>query len=272
MNCKFNKNCLKGQVWEEGVFKGRCECMREKFINFYYDWSSSPVRNKKFIEELSKDKEIYLDGDEEKQVELTEEIKFLSEIYIKLINESMKNNRPISDKILLQGTPGSGKTQFAITLALEILKDMDLTRSEMIYKPFYFLSLEKIISESKVYDDNFKEQLWKKINYSKVLIIDDLGEELEKLKKTNGQEDKRVLEVLDILKQITEEFNGLLIMTTNIPNFEKMYEKVKPRLHSRLFGKEGENDNLLFYAVVGEDKRDEQKSEAIMSIKNRFKK
>lgn len=260
MKCKVNnKNCLNGQIWEEGRFISRCECKRIEFVEFYYRWSEAPEKLKKELKEI-KDKEIYVNAKLKNAVSYKDEVKILVENKDDLIQSNAK--------ILLQGIPGSGKTQFSLTLALEILKTMDLTKSEMKYDAFYFFPIKKLISERKIFDNDFVGRVWEKVKFANVLIVDDLGEELDILKRNSN--DKRVFEVLDLLKTILDTFEGLTIMTTNNPKFEEMYKEEHARLHSRLFGEEGENDNLLYYAIIGDDERDKQASKTVSFLKNRF--
>lgn len=260
--CK-NPNCTDGAVFIKGIFRGRCECKRMEFLNFFFDWSEANERHKKLAKHLQNDP-IYFESKKDQEVDSIEEMKYLVENH----EELMKSKTVL----LLKGVPETGKTQWAVTFALEVLKTMDLQKDIIPFHRFYFLPLAKLITEQKLFDKEYMDELWRKVKMSDVVIIDDLGEELD-IPATRTGEDKRKIEVLNVLKNIVDSQKGILIVTTNSAKIQNEYNKPgTERLHSRLFGDIKTRQTVLEYSFLSKGKRDGLESETVKKMKDRFKK
>lgn len=239
-----------------GIYNKRCECLREDNANHFFTWSGAESKYKKTIDELN-DFKVFFEYQKDQQIQ-KQPVSVKSEMQMLL--QDFKENKEQQLKILLKGTNGRGKTQFAVTLAYEILKQhMDLTTQDIEIHRFFFFKPIDLVNRGELFNQNRKDEIVRKISKSSVLIIDELSEELEL-----GAEDKRKHEILRLLNSVLDSFNGLVIITTNTENPESKYQKENPRMHSRLFTK----GSMIKYTFVGSG--DDLRSKASSANKNKY--
>lgn len=273
MTCKLGITaCNDGSLFgENGEWLGRCKCKIGEWLNYGYEWSETPERyRKKAVLSKLDGEDVHFEG---QVLNSVDEMKYLIENYDTLKGDA--RNEPA--RFILQGTAGGGKTQFAVTFAFEIFKSINWNKPnlEPELKHFYYMSVSNILKEGKLFDKDAKDKIWAKVRQAKILIIDDLGEELDYIEKNaNGAHvkvDKRVNELLDFLKAIFDQYSGIVIVTTNVARqkMEADYDLVQPRFSSRLFT----DASMLVYTFKYRDRdlRDEQKNDAVDKLKNRFK-
>lgn len=249
----------------------RCECVRKLNTQHFIKWSEIDAKeHAKLLKDLE-DRKVFFEYEEEGKIK-RQIVSIKDEL--KLLIQDRKENIADHFKILLKGTNGRGKSQFAVTLALEILIRMDLKKTDIDMNKFFFFNPLHLIIENKIYSDERKKEIFEKIKQADVLILDELGEELE-LFTYNAQEktyipnDKRVTELHRLIKYILDNFKGLVIMTSNLDNPEEHYKKISPRMHSRLFTS-GSMSTYLF-GGTGLDERSKKQAVNQHKYKNRFR-
>lgn len=253
------KECKNGWVFtDEGVFVGRCECSINQYVNAYFKWSEVPKEDyKKTIENVN-DYPIYFNVDRKNETTFKKEIEELTKIKDILLRGSI---------IGLKGKQAQGKTQFAITLALELFKQTNfhVSDDEIEKSPFLFLNLSEVFVNNTLFDSKRKQEIIEKAKLSKILILDELGDELLK-----REDDKRLPMFFEFFKILLDRFDGLIIYTTNNLSIEEEYKKTgRLDIVSRLFG-EGNKQNYFTYGFSqNKDLREEENAE-LASFKNRF--
>ena len=228
-----------------------CECNRDKTLNKMYEWSEAPPKYKKQLIELEDQK---IKNGKGTIVSYKESIERLTKNRENI--EMMIENE---FRIVLKGSTGSGKTQFALTLAMEILKNYDLQDPNPELNKFFFLSIAKlnevIFEKEKSYYD--------KIRKASVLIIDDIGVELQ-------VQNNKTAYILMELDHLIREFEGILIITTNVAeNLKEMYEHHNKRLSSVILTDTEENhgiNNSLFYTFAQREERRKKKNTGVVFL------
>lgn len=249
MKCKANNtNCQDGWV---NTIDGYmiCECLRLQNVETFYNWSDAPQKYNKRLVELE-DQNI-LNG-KDKKVSYKKSMKQLIEKRENI--ESMIQNE---FRIVLKGTTGSGKSQYAVTLAMEILANYNLQDHNPDINKFYFLSIHKL--NEIIFNDNKKAKAdyHEKIRKAKVLIIDDIGVDIQ-------FENNKTPYMLDELDHIIRSFQGILILTTNMEqNLKDAYMPYNERLASVILTDREENhgeNNSLFYMMNQKEERRKKKN------------
>ncbi|WP_066066126.1 hypothetical protein [Neobacillus soli] len=169
--CKYNEHCSGGAIEINGIFMGRCECKHQEFMEFFYEWSGAKNEHKRLKNQLETyNIDFYTNSlkYEKETVNYLKEMEFIIENKEKFINDGVR--------IILKGIPESGKTQWATTVAWEILGTMDLTPVEMKYDRFLFISIKDLVYNQKknLYNQSYMEEISEKVALSKVLLIDDM--------------------------------------------------------------------------------------------------
>ena len=212
----------------------RCKCQRELIVENIFKYSGMPKTYFKYKSEL------------EDQKILNQKKQSIS--YLDLITSTSKNENNIKRlireqrRIVLRGNPGTGKSQLAGTIAIEIAKVFDLNRAQLEVNQFFFLDVRKI--GNLMFNGN-KNKLLEKIKKCNVLIIDDLGKET---KDKNGN-------ILLSLDEIVRSFEGLIIVTTNdLGNIKAKYDKLNEPLSSYLLPNRPDelNKRVSYYHVISE--------------------
>jgi DNA replication protein DnaC len=249
MNCiAKNENCKEGWVRTETDYVV-CECIRLQNVEKFFNWSDTPKKYFKRLVELE-DQNI-LNG-KEKAVSYK---KSMEQLFGKRENiQTMIENE---FRIVLKGTTGSGKTQYAVTLATEMLANYDLQSQNPQLNKFYFLSIHKL-SEIIFNDDKkAKADYHEKIRKAKVLIIDDVGVDIQ-------FDNKKTPYMLDELDHIIRNFEGILILTTNMDdNLKDGYMAYNERLASVILTDREEHhgeNNSLFYMMNQTEERRKKKN------------
>ena len=264
--CK-DPRCVQGNLYDdEGTYWGICPHVIRNNLYEFHKWSGSNLEHFQLIDDLEFNQTIKLrlGPGQYRSIKMKDEIELLADDY-----ESLLGN---SSRIICRGPSGEGKTQFAMTLSNEISKRTMLNYSDSSkHVKFYYLSLMRLVVFGLMYDSNEIEKITRHIKASNILILDDLGEDVESGYKKNKEPDKRHEAALNFLKSVLDFFDGLIIVTTNDSEITTRYEN-KPRLQSRLFGEADVRGNLLTYVLAeGVDYRDKVVSKGIQSLKNRFK-
>lgn len=262
MNCK---NCENKRIIERDGFQVRCECIRKMNVLASFEWSEADKSYMKFKKQLDDKTIIYLHEENGQEEHIKVSLHDTIDYFIKNREKSKQENL----RILLKGTNGRGKSQFAVTLALEILARMDLKKQDLEIDHFFFFNPMDLITENKLFNEDRKNEIIRKIEQANVLILDEVAEELEMFsynahEKTYIPNDKRVHELQRMIKYILDHFKGIIIMTSNKENPEEEYKKVNPRMHSRLFT----TGSMMKYLFLG--KGDDLRSQKQSDVKNDF--
>lgn len=234
-------NCSSGWV-KVGNGYNRCECIRDRIVENKFNESTTPESFYKFKEDLEDQKSFTI---------LKKEIGYIDIINELTSNEAKEELFKKNMTIVLKGNAGSGKTQLATTLALELVRRFNLYEKELKTKDFYFLRMASF--KDLVFKDEDKKEIIKKVRNSDVLIIDDLGTE----NYNNTWTMERLSEVL-------REFDGVKIITTNMTktDIHSFYKDKDARLSDVLVNstedKHAEN-NCLFYLIGKKESRRVQK-------------
>lgn len=234
MKCEL---CLNGLIrMEEGYV--RCECQREKILKKIFKLSETPKEFYKFKDELD---------DQVVKTPLKKKAGYL-EVINNITSSEDKIEALIENdtSIILKGNSGSGKTQMAITLALEIAQKFNLYEKNITERRFFFLNAREI--GNWAFDNQKRQRVLSYIKKCKVLIIDDLGAEYY----TNPA-------ILKMLDTVLRGFNGIKIITTNLnEDVNSFYKKYDSRL-ADVLAPANEYDhakyNCLFYYVVTKETR-----------------
>ncbi|MGF9893289.1 ATP-binding protein [Priestia megaterium] len=242
--CEYNEKCVKGRIKLPNGKYQNCECFRDRKVAVHYRNADAPEKYFQKYEELGKQWFTTGKGD-----------RFVSLDVFKSLTSSQENvEQMINDgfRIVFNGTTGSGKTQAAISLAIKMMSMFDLNSYNPEINRFYFLSMYEF--EENIFNNDYKDRLKRKLEKSKILIIDDLGIEIM---QTNNQ----VPYVLKKLNKILrEEFQGLVIITTNMTpeQIKQRYSKLNERLASVLFQgtkeQHGQTTNLFYEVKLPEEK------------------
>lgn len=208
----------------------RCECQREKMTKILYKKSETPERYYKRLNELKNQTVTTGKGSQLKYIELMED----------LLKTPAKREALFEQEItmVLKGTAGSGKTQFGVTLMIELLNYFDLYAKELETNKAFFLDARNI--GNFMFNNPERERINKLVKEANILVIDDLGAE---------QKNQYIFNALD---EILRNFKGFKIITTNLPNPKEYYEKENKRLSSVLINgteKDHGSKNVLYYTM-----------------------
>lgn len=219
MACRYNVLCDDHWIPTEEGYK-ICECLRDRVAKLAFNQSGAPNNYFKLIEDLND--QYIVSGKGEKLTykgvlsALTNDRKMIEQMY--------ESNM----KIVLNGDIGSGKTQFAITLALEMLRNFDLKKEVLTPEErderytFYFLSTVRL--NSIIFNDDKLEKVIEEASKHKIIIVDDLISESEMV---NG----KTPYLLEKLNEIVRSVDGIVISTTNYGgDVKEYYENVLDRL------------------------------------------
>jgi DNA replication protein DnaC len=234
--CEYNENCLNGWINLGGFKIEKCECIRDKKIEHFYKWSEAEPKHFKRLNELRDQLVVTGKGKEVGYKRVIETLTGSRENIKHLVEEEFR--------LVLSGSNGSGKTQMAVTIAIEILANFELNSFDDHPRKFYFLPASKI--KYIMFDDEKIKKIQDKIHKSDVLILDDLGVESLNM---NGQ----TIHIYDCLNNLIRSFNGFLIITTNEDRDLREVYRINKRLASVLIqgSKEEHGDiNNLFYEIT----------------------
>lgn len=230
---------------ENGSFI-KCGCMNFLKAEELFLKSFAPNGSKIFIEDLKQNPKILSVNKKralEEESELTrDKIKEKATIDLKTLLKQFddgKNNKPIrrfienNYKLLFFGDTRTGKTQAAISLALEGAKRN---------KKFYYLSCHEVHKLFR-YDFNDEEkskeisERLKVLEGSEILIIDDLGKEIDLLANGNERDEILLKKILDFIDATLRQKNRLTIITSNLNDEDivKKYNQYSKRLSGVLF-------------------------------------
>lgn len=251
--CKYNEKCDSFWVPDEKSKKiVLCECFRDELINRRYKNSGARKNHFKRLEDLNDQYVFSGSGHKVRYKKVIEDFVRTRENIEYLIEED--------SRIILHGSTGSGKTQLAITLAIEMLANFDLQKEITDEKQekfgFYFLPVSKI--KRNVFNDDEKDEIFKELNKFDVLILDDLVSESE-------IDNNQIPHVLGMLNDIVRIFEGLIIMTTNYNGNIKEYYNKKGfnRLSSVLItsdeSEHGQYNSFFYNVKTQKDKENRKK-------------
>lgn len=274
--CKCNGS---GIIFEEKGTSRYCICYRLKRADELYKNSNAPSSYKVYIEDLSENPNIQnINKKEEieeikrttdiqrliREGELTkEEWNIIEESQIKPLKQVLKQfdngseGQPIKRfveegyTLFFFGDTGTGKSAAASSL---------LYQGNLRNQKGYYLSMHTIkkLFRYDFYNEeekrNVTEEL-KKIAESDILIIDDLGKEIDQLNTGKDSDKKLLKEVHTFIDATLRERNRLVIFTSNLNKEDgvEKYKKFDPRLTSMIF--EGKFISYKFRVKLREKER-----------------
>lgn len=242
--CQYNENCMNGWINLGGLHLQKCECIRDKKIQHFFEWSNAEKKHFLRLEDIKEQQVISGTG---KAVSYRKTIETLA-----LSKENSQNLIDEEFRLVLKGSNGSGKTQMAVTLALEILANFDLENENP--RKFYFLPASNI--KNIMFDKEKLPEIQRKIEKSDVLILDDLT--VESL-HTNNQ----TTHIWDCLNNLIRSFNGFLIITTNeqgdLRDFYKQNQRLASVLVQSAESEHGQYNNLFYQITTPKGKERRKK-------------
>ena len=276
-NCS-NPECNGGTLYDKEGRPYLCECIINQNLKLFHNWSEAKQEHFCKVDDLFENPEIFIriSKGQHKPVRLKNFLNWIIENGETLI----KNN----SRFVFSGFPGRGKTQASLASCIGIASKIPWSQKDSDYKYYFYLSVKSLISSGMLFNSEEKKRLIYKVKNSQMMILDDLGEDLEIPPKMVGGEriqDKRQAEVHDFLKFIADEFEGILFITSNNSKIEQSYimtdaekqdphcvTKVhEPRLHSRLFGDIDKRTNIMIASFISDtDLRDKQENNAITAF------
>lgn len=221
---------------ENGSYK-RCECLRVLNTMKFTDWAGA---SKEYIKGMNK----LIDTNMKRNKKEANNKDVIAQFLKKEVIEELINKK---FRIHITGTNGSGKTQTAITLAIEILKRMDLEKPQIQMNKFYILDVQSL--KDDIYNEEKMEKKRKKAKTAEVLIIDGLG------KETETPNAARKASIQEAIERMIKDSKGLII-TTSKESQQQAYKKTKESIESMLY-----TGNTLEYEMQKRDFRKEATSE-----------
>jgi DNA replication protein DnaC len=249
--CKYNQNCINGLVNVDGNYI-KCECIRDRKIEHFFNWSDAERKHFKRLADLKDQETISGKGRRFSYKNVIEQLTNNPDNIKHLVEDEFR--------LVLSGGTGSGKTQMAVTTAIEVLANFDLQDLEVFPRKFYFLPVVDIKNYQFDKDKTKLNEIRDKVKKSDVLILDDLGTEIQ-------IKNESIPYIHDALNTIIRSFNGFLIITTNLNNnINETYKNYNKRLASVLTqGSEDEHGeyNNLFYNVLAPGNKERRKKKNI---------
>jgi hypothetical protein len=278
-----NPKCSGGTIFSDQGIPTLCDCIIDYNLKLFHKWSEAKPEHFNKIEELTENPEIHIriSKGEHKPIRL--------KTFLNWIVENRDDLIESNSRFVFAGFPGRGKTVAALAASIGISSKIEWTQRDEDYKYYFYLSIKGLISSGILFDKEEKRRFLYKVKNSRMLIIDDLGEELElEPRIVNGErvQDRRQIEVLDLLKHIADVFEGIIFMTTNNSKIHNSYimteeEKNDPdcilkvdeeRLHSRLFGDIDIRKNIMFASFLSNmDLRDKKENNCISAFLDELK-
>lgn len=230
--CQYNELCSNGWVREGAVYR-KCECIRDKKVDFYFKRSETPASHYLLLEDM---KDQAIKSGKGKTAGLKSVISTLTGS-----RENIDNMIENQFRIVLKGSNGSGKTQTAVTMALEMLRKFDLDSNEEVNK-FFFLSISSL--KENIFNNEEKMRIRKRISNSQILILDDLGTEIQ-------TKNNQIPYIMEYLNDVIRSFTGIIIITTNLNrDLREEYKQHNTRLANVLVNsseaEHGETNNLFY--------------------------
>ena len=166
-------------------------------------------------------KDLHFSAQEKEKLESLIRIMMPAE-YCKLVSRLSASGMKTGITILLDGPPGTGKTESVLQIARRTRRDVyQVTISET--KSKWFGESERLI---KSVFDRYKK-ITKEAVITPILFFNEADGIFSSRKKTGGSDvDQTENAIQNIILQELEDFSGILIATTNmIRNFDKAFER-----------------------------------------------
>lgn len=261
MNECILKRCNgSGVIWMTGIEGSggvSCECMNLKKADIAFKNSNAPQDMKIFLEELSFNPDIQsinkmqrvvnelkqnFEGEElgrKIKMKLPETLSPMRETLsqFKEVNHFIENNY----RLVFCGETGTGKSQSAVSFAYSTAKEKN--------EKFYYISMHSI---QNLFRFNFNdedevkrvEKQKQKMEEANILIIDDLGKEIDKL-NLNRETDRDLLKKIhDYLDAVMRTKARMVIITSNAKKevILDAYKGLDKRFISKLL-----DGNVVYY-------------------------
>lgn len=210
------------------IDNNRCECFKNKLIQYYYDMSNiSKIIRKENFDNFNID--IFSDTHKENGISTRENMMHITKDVIAKINDI--ENKPVN--IIFCGTSGLGKSYLSNCVA-KMLMDRGIS---VIYMSAYNIC-NTLVKQRFSRDESGKEA-YDLLTDCDMLIIDDLG--------TEGVNNQTSAELFNL---INNRFinNKSTLITTNY-TVQDIYKVYSARIGSRIIG------NYKCYKFFGEDLR-----------------
>jgi hypothetical protein len=278
-----NPNCQGGTVYTNEGIPTLCDCIIDYNLKLFHKWSEAKPEHFNKIEELAENPEIHI------RVSKGDHKPIRLKSFLNWIVDSREDLIKSNSRFVFMGFPGRGKTVAALTASIGISSKIPWSQKDEDYKYYFYLSIKSLISSGVLFNAEDKKRILYKIKASRMLILDDLGGELELTPKyVNGEmvQDRRQIEVLDFLKHVTDMFEGVIFITTNNSKIHQSYtmteaERIDPsvinkvdeeRLHSRLFGDIDKRKNIMYVTFAHNvDLRDKKENSCIAAFIDELK-